>query len=588
MASLSRSCEPSPERLKHNKGATLTGSDRAPSPSEMSSAGDSDVGGARLDTLSICDSPKYTPPHARHGIGSSRSAQAVRTAGNESPTCRVRADDRDDVFVSSPVKTLRERRSERSVMTGKMQCLDVALANEDHTLRTRASNLNTRHQINGVDAQNLYPPTACVFVANLPEPKDDTALEAAIYGEFNKYGKCWVKIRRDSHHMPFAFVQFTSDEEARSALESGKGAIIYGRPCRTEMVKANRTFIVQKKSGAPITVDEVTNTLLPYGSLSKCELLSPQLREPLGFPPTVLVEFSMFDATRDLHTAFRHDPVYTVTAFDLKKNCVATRDSGDEAFLAACERDRRSAFVGDLPAHVTQGDLEDLFATAGEVLKVNVIQKPSNSGMVRTMAFIEYSQPDMPELAISKFHGSVLKGAVIRVERKSVKERGPTPRHSRSQLLIRQPEDSPIARGPPKSPGVQIVSTPTRPNATSTEMSPAPVPPPMYGGWGYGMPNSPYAQQHYAAGYGVQSGASGMPMTPQTTPQMSSPWTYYHSYWPGMMGYDPSTFYMSPYAFQSPTPMTGNRTEDTKGQSTPTRNGHVAANNVIGNGHQED
>ncbi|KAI3398613.1 hypothetical protein diail_8961 [Diaporthe ilicicola] len=554
MASLSRSCEPSPERFKRNKGATLTGSDRAPSPSEMSSAGDSDVGGARLDTLS--------------------------------PTCRVSADDRDDVFVSSPTKTLRERRSERSIMTGSMQRLDVALANEDHTLRSRASNLSSRHQINGVDAQNLYPPTACVFVANLPEPKDDVALEAAIYREFLKYGKCWVKIRRDSHHMPFAFVQFTSDNEARSALENGKGAIICGRPCRTEMVKANRTFIIQKKSGTPITVEEAQDTLMPYGSLSKCEILHPQLREPLGFPPTVLVEFSMFDATRDLHTAFRHDPVYIVTAFDLKKNCAATRDSGDEAFLTACERDRRSVFVGDLPALATQGDLEDLFSDAGEVLKVNVIQKPSNSGMVRTMAFIEYAQPDMPETAISKFHGSVFKGAIIRVERKSVKDRGPTPRHSRSQLLPRQSEDSPNARVPPRSPGVQVVSTPTRPTAASTEMSPAPVPPPMYGGWGYGIPNSPYAQQNYGPGYGAPSSASGMPMTPQATPQIPSPWTYYNSYWPGMMGYDPS-FYMSAYAFQSPTPMMGGRTEDTQGHTTPTRNGQVAPNKGSDGQHED-
>lgn len=388
--------------------------------------------------------------------------------------------------------------------------------------------------------------------------------------------------------MPFAFVQFTSDEEARSALENGKGAIICGRPCRTEMVKANRTFIVQKKSGNPITVEEAQSTLLPYGSLNKCELLHPQLREPLGFPPTVLVEFSMFDATRDLHTAFRHDPVYIVSAFDLKKNCAATRDSSDEAFLTACERDRRSVFVGDLPAHATEGDLEELFSNTGEVLKVNVIKKVNNSGMARTMAFIEYSQPDMPEAAIGKFHGSVFKGAVIRVERKSVKDRGPTPRHSRSQLLLRQAEDSPIARGPPKSPGVQVVSTPTRPTATSAEMSPAPVPPPMYGGWGYGMPNSPYAHQNYAAGYGAHPSASGMPMTPQATPQMPSPWTYYNSYWPGMMGYDPSSFYMGPYTFQSPTPMMGGRTEDTKGQTTPTRNGNGTVDKDVDDAHHED
>lgn len=429
-------------------------------------------------------------------------------------------------------------------------------------------------------------PALTNVLLSLPEPKDDVALEAAIYREFLQYGKCWVKIRRDSHHMPFAFVQFTSDQEARDALEKGKGAMICGRSCRTEMVKANRTFIIQKKSGSPITVREAQQVLLPYGSLSKCELLHPQLREPLNFPPTVLIEFSMFDATRDLHTAFRHDPVYTVTAFDLKKNCANTRTNNDEAFLTACERDRRSIFVGDLPGNVTQGDLEELFSEAGEVLKVNLIQKENNSRMLRTMAFIEYSQPDMPETAVAKFHGSVFDGVIIRVERKSVKDRGPTPRHSRSQLLLPQSGESPVARAPPKSPtGPQVVSTPTRPPATMAEMSPAPMPP-MYGAWAYGMPGSPYtAQQNYAAAYGIPTSASGnMPMSPQATPQMASPWSYYSGYWPGMMNYDPSAYYMGAYAFQSPTPMMGGGRSGEQGQSSPTRDRHGDEN---GNGAEQ-
>lgn len=483
---------------------------------------------------------------------------------------------------------------------------------------------------------------------SLPEPKDDVALEAAIYREFLKYGKCWVKIRRDSHHMPFAFVQFTSDEEAQDALEKGKGAMIHGRPCRTEMVKANRTFVIQRKTGGPITIDEAEKVLLPYGSLSKCELLHPQLREPLGFPPTVLVEFSMFDATRDLHTvrsepsfdytgrcfcganvlekpasllcifpffepvsdflsqAFRSDSIYSVTAFDLKKNCAATRNSGDEAFLAACERDRRSIFVGDLPTNVNQDDLEDLFSDAGDILKINLIQRPT-SHMVRTMAFIEYSQPDMPEVAIAKFHGKSLQGATIRVERKSVKDRGPTPRTSRSQIMLghKLSEESvgvgvgSSSRGVPTSPA--IISTPHRPAQTRVEMqSPAAAQAPnmqsMYNNWygAMGPPTSPYTSQNYSYG-GHTGGGQGMPMTPQATPQMPSPWTYYNSYWPNMMAaYDPAMYYMSPYAFQSPTPMmsggsnasanasrgseVGNGGGATHVQATPTRGCHGAEN----------
>lgn len=121
--------------------------------------------GVRLDALSVSDSPevKYTPPHARQGFGG-RFAHSVRRNATDSPNCLVATDDHDDVFVS-PTKTLKERRSERSVTAANVQCLDVALANDDQTLRTQSSNLSARHQINGVDAQNLYPPTACVFVA---------------------------------------------------------------------------------------------------------------------------------------------------------------------------------------------------------------------------------------------------------------------------------------------------------------------------------------------------------------------------------------------------------------------------------------
>lgn len=82
-----------------------------------------------------------------------------------SPTGLVATDDADDVFVSSPTRTLNERRSDRSITVGNMKRLDIALANEDQALRSRSSNLGARHQINGIDAQNLYPPTACVFVA---------------------------------------------------------------------------------------------------------------------------------------------------------------------------------------------------------------------------------------------------------------------------------------------------------------------------------------------------------------------------------------------------------------------------------------
>jgi len=96
---------------------------------------------------------------------------------------------------------------------------------------------------------------------SLPENKDDRTLEIALTREFSKYGTVFVKIRRDGHNMPFAFCQYTvstsshpftsrsrvtahtmtqHDEDAKQAMEMGRGAVVLGRACRTEMVKANR------------------------------------------------------------------------------------------------------------------------------------------------------------------------------------------------------------------------------------------------------------------------------------------------------------------------------------------------------------
>lgn len=50
------------------------------------------------------------------------------------------------------------------------------------------------------------------FSANLyslPEHREDYTLEAAVTKEFQRFGVVFVKIRRDTNGMPFAFVQFT-------------------------------------------------------------------------------------------------------------------------------------------------------------------------------------------------------------------------------------------------------------------------------------------------------------------------------------------------------------------------------------------
>lgn len=67
------------------------------------------------------------------------------------------------------------------------------------------------------------------------------------------------------------------------------------------MISHEGTFIVFKRRRGAVTVDEVRSLLEPFGSLNKCEYLNQQLREMLGLPMTVIVEFAMFDPGRDLN-----------------------------------------------------------------------------------------------------------------------------------------------------------------------------------------------------------------------------------------------------------------------------------------------
>ena len=95
-------------------------------------------------------------------------------------------------------------------------------------LRNRATDFGTRSQVGGVDAQAFYPATACVFVAkyilqtfitlpevvsnfiiSLPDHVRDSRLEAELTRVFSQFGIVFVKIRRDSRNMPFAFCQYT-------------------------------------------------------------------------------------------------------------------------------------------------------------------------------------------------------------------------------------------------------------------------------------------------------------------------------------------------------------------------------------------
>ncbi|KAK9442915.1 Nucleotide-binding, alpha-beta plait [Metarhizium brunneum] len=275
-----------------------------------------------------------------------------------------------------------------------------------------------------VDAQVIYPGTACMFVANLSQPYEDKVLEFEVTKAFSQFGEVWVKIKRDNFHMPFAFCQFTNDHDAQKAEKFGKGMKILGRACRTEMARAQSSFLVSKKSGMPTTIAEATTLLSQLGEVAKAEFADEGIQRSLGVPPPVLVTYKMYDSRREPVRYFSQNQTYLVIANNPKRHNEivpsASKWDGGDALMQRYDKDRRSAYVGNLPSDMTEDALRALASSSGKVLGIQIYKReiPGKPGQTNCFAFVEFARPDGADDLITTMNSTEIEGKSIRVERK--------------------------------------------------------------------------------------------------------------------------------------------------------------------------
>ncbi|TFB03668.1 hypothetical protein CCMA1212_004767 [Trichoderma ghanense] len=271
-----------------------------------------------------------------------------------------------------------------------------------------------------IDAQDIYPSSACVFVANLTQAFDDRRLEIEVTKYFSQYGTVFVKIRRDSRQMPFAFCQFTCDADAENAAHHGNGAVILGRPCRVEKATAHSCYVVYKLSGAETTRQEAIDLLGPLGPIAKVHPLD--LNSQKTFPPAMVVHYKRYDSSRAVVKTFEEHPVFRVEAYDPKAELRQQHKRSDQQSYAQYEKDRRSAYFGNLPLNMAADVLKTLASQCGNVLCAEVATKkvPQAGGRTATtcFGFVEFVRPDAVDNAIMNYHRKPIDGHIIKVERK--------------------------------------------------------------------------------------------------------------------------------------------------------------------------
>ncbi|KAI4168588.1 MAG: hypothetical protein LQ348_007461, partial [Seirophora lacunosa] len=289
-----------------------------------------------------------------------------------------------------------------------------------------------------------------------PHAMSDEQLERSVAAAFARFGRCFVKIRRDNKGMPFAFVQYEHANDAQRAITMGRGLIIEGRACRTEVAKVNPTagsLYLSKIAGGEITEADARQALAPYGALEKLWYCSQTDKEMFRLPEGVWVMFAFFQDCRDAQAGFRENPTYRLEQPKMpedlrgrlgnRSNTVAysptTRYSHSHWEASPQEMMQRatdpvSIFIGNLSPNVTEDMLRELFGRYGRIMDVDIHRRSSANAGPNAFAFIQYYTVDEAKHALN--YRYVLGGSTLRVE----------PKESAASLARRE---SIVSRGSP-------------------------------------------------------------------------------------------------------------------------------------------
>ncbi|KAK5172477.1 hypothetical protein LTR04_002403 [Oleoguttula sp. CCFEE 6159] len=297
------------------------------------------------------------------------------------------------------------------------------------------------------NAQAIYPPDACVFVANLSSGRTDDELETAVAKVFGKFGAVYVKIRRDTRGMPYAFCQYETKSNADRAIVEGKNTLIDGRKCRTEIAKVQRALYASRHNGEAVHEDEVRRLLAPFGAIEKVWIPSETDREFYQLPKGIWVRFAYFQDCRDAHAALRDDPVFRFEQKQepsrsrpaLAANAAQTNGTnhahayqqigfgspsprrGVAAIASPRYNDEGHAiYLGNLPPDLTQQDLLQVFGKYGPILSAQVISRTSpDSRKQNVFAFVDFVNQESCQMAVEYEAGNLsIRGFNVRVEHK--------------------------------------------------------------------------------------------------------------------------------------------------------------------------
>ena len=290
------------------------------------------------------------------------------------------------------------------------------------------------------DKENIRPtkcatskvkPSSCVFVASLKATDSDDNLCRSVTNHFSQFGPLVsVKVLRDPANRPYAFVQYTNDDDCRSAIELGHNSILSGRRLRCEAAKVNRTLFLAGLE--PMDLSTVEHKMSQFGeteliiaSSGNGQLISDSL-------PVATSSLNWF-----IKYCYRDDAIRAFASItDDPDFNVEWAQNIDDLNAGVPRIDKLSIYVGQLASEATESDLRDHFSVNGEIDEISIKSKANS-----TFAFITFRLEEAAASAVARENHSMFMNKTIHVQYKEFTSRNTT-------RIILSPR-TPIALAPP-------------------------------------------------------------------------------------------------------------------------------------------
>lgn len=244
-------------------------------------------------------------------------------------------------------------------------------------------------------------PSSCVFVASLDSGLKEDHLNKLVSDHFKQWGNLErVKVLRDNENRPYAFVQYTCDQDASKAIKEGHNTIINGRSIRCEPARVNRTLHL-RTSSIRKPMESVMRALLGvYGEIEQL-VAADQNNRPL------ILDSKSGSKQWFCKFAFREDAIRAYASLKSKPSWVAVWAQNLEAASGQEEDitvDRCSVFVGQLDGDVTEQNLNERFQRHGEICSLDLIKRP-----YKKFAFIKFKTETAAAAAVEVENHAVFK-----------------------------------------------------------------------------------------------------------------------------------------------------------------------------------